>query len=231
MEQLDQVASILALTMGAAWASGINLYAAILMLGLMGATGNVDLPPGLDILTDPMVLIAAGIMYAVEFFADKIPGVDSGWDAIHTFVRIPAGAMLAAGAVGDVAPAMDLVAGILGGGLAAGTHVTKAGSRAVINTSPEPFSNWTASVLEDIAVIGGLWTALNHPTLFVVLMIAFVLLMIWLLPKLWRGIKTVFRKLRRLFGGKDEPSAEPSKQQQVSDSPVTPQQPDPPEKM
>jgi len=136
MEQLDQVASILALTMGAAWASGINLYAAILMLGMMGATGNVDLPPGLEILTDPMVLFAAGSMYVVEFVADKIPGVDSTWDVLHTFVRIPAGAMLAAGAVGDVTPALALAAGIMGGGLAATTHITKAGTRALINTSP-----------------------------------------------------------------------------------------------
>ncbi len=206
MEQLDQISAILALTMGAAWASGINLYAAILMLGLMGTTGNVDLPPGLEILTDPMVLMAAGAMYAVEFFADKIPGVDTGWDAIHTFIRIPAGAMLAAGAVGDVTPALNLAAAIMGGGLAAATHATKAGTRALINTSPEPFSNWTASVTEDIAVIAGLWTALNHPTLFVALMIVFILLMIWLLPKMWRGIKAVFRKIRSFFGGKDQSS-------------------------
>ncbi len=205
MEQLDQIAAILALTMGAAWASGINLYAAILMLGLMGTTGNINLPPGLEILTDPMVLMAAGVMYAVEFFADKIPGVDSGWDSIHTFIRIPAGAMLAAGAVGDVTPALDLAAGIMGGGLAAATHATKAGSRALINTSPEPFSNWTASVTEDIVVIGGLWTALNHPTLFIALMILFILLMIWVLPKLWRALKTVFSKIRSFFGAKDQP--------------------------
>ncbi|MDQ6997007.1 MAG: DUF4126 domain-containing protein [Mariprofundus sp.] len=213
MEQLDQVTSILALTMGVAWASGINLYAAILMLGMMGVTGNVDLPPGLEILQDPMVLFAAGTMYVVEFFADKIPGVDSTWDVLHTFVRIPAGAMLAAGAVGDVTPALSLAAGLMGGGLAASTHVTKAGSRALINTSPEPFSNWTASIAEDVAVIGGLWAALNHPTLFVAFMIVFILMMIWLLPKLWRGIKTVFRKLRSFFGGKDEPvSADPAAQ-------------------
>jgi len=204
MEQLDQIAGILALSMGAAWASGINLYAAILMLGLMGTTGNIDLPPGLEILTDPMVLMAAGAMYFVEFFADKIPGVDSGWDAIHTFIRIPAGAMLAAGAVGDVTPALDLAAGIMGGGLAAATHATKAGTRALINTSPEPFSNWTASVSEDVAVIAGLWTALNHPTLFVALMIVFIVLMIWLLPKIWRGIKAVFRKIRSFFGEKEQ---------------------------
>jgi len=214
MEQLDQITSILALTMGAAWASGINLYAAILMLGMMGITGNVDLPPGLEILQDPMVLFAAGAMYVVEFFADKIPGVDSTWDVLHTFVRIPAGAMLAAGAVGDVTPALSLAAGLMGGGLAATTHATKAGTRALINTSPEPFSNWTASITEDLAVFGGLWAALNHPTLFVVFMIVFILLMIWLLPKLWRGIKTVFRKLRSFFGGKAEP---------VTSEPATPE--------
>jgi len=205
MEQLDQVAGILALTMGAAWASGINLYAAILVLGLMGSSGNIDLPPGLELLSDPLVLFAAGAMYCVEFFADKIPGVDTGWDMMHTFVRIPAGAMMAMGAVGEVDPVVGLAAGILGGGLAATTHAAKTGSRAIINTSPEPFSNWTASVAEDVAVVAGLWTALNHPVLFLVLLVLFILLMIWMLPKLWRGIKRVVAKLRSLFGGKEEP--------------------------
>lgn len=201
MEQLDQIAAILALTMGAAWAAGINLYAAILVLGVLGATGNIDLPSGLEILTDPLVLVAAGAMYFVEFFADKIPGVDTGWDSIHTFIRIPAGAMLAAGAVGDVTPALELAAGILGGGMAAGSHFTKAGTRVLINASPEPFSNWTASVLEDVAVIAGLWAALNHPVLFLVFLVLFILLLIWLLPRLWRGIKTIFGKLRQWLGG------------------------------
>ncbi len=226
MEQLDQITSILALSMGAAWASGINLYAAILMLGMMGLTGNVDLPPGLEILQDPMVLFAAGTMYVVEFFADKIPGVDSTWDVLHTFVRIPAGAMLAAGAVGDVTPALSLAAGLMGGGLAASTHATKAGTRALINTSPEPFSNWTASITEDLAVFGGLWAALNHPTLFVAFMIVFILLMIWLLPKLWRGIKTVFRKLRSFFGGKEEPAAPESVKQTPVETPAKTEDPD-----
>jgi len=206
MEQLDQIASLLALTMGVAWASGINLYAAMLMLGLMGITGNVELPPGLEILTNPLVLFAAGIMYCVEFFADKVPGVDSSWDLMQTFVRIPAGAMLAMGAVGEVDPAVSLAAAILGGGLAATTHMTKAGSRALINTSPEPFSNWTASILEDLAVIAGLWTALNHPVLFLVLLALFIVLMIWLLPRLWRGIKAVFRRIRTVFRGKEKPA-------------------------
>ena len=199
MEQLDQIAAILALTMGAAWASGINLYAAIFMLGFMGMTGNMELPPGLEVLANPIVMLAAGAMYVVEFFADKIPGVDSGWDSIHTFIRIPAGAMLAAGAVGEVDPAVAVAAGILGGGLTAVTHATKAGTRVLVNTSPEPFSNWAVSIAEDVAVIGGLWTALNHPLLFLIGLAVFILLLIWFLPKLWRGIKGLFRRIGRLF--------------------------------
>jgi len=199
--ELEQIAAILALTMGAAWASGINLYAAIFMLGIMGATGNMELPPGLEVLENPLVLMAAGAMYVAEFFADKIPGVDSGWDSIHTFIRIPAGAMLAAGAVGEVDPAVAVAAGILGGGLTAVTHATKAGTRVLVNTSPEPFSNWALSVGEDIAVIAGLWTALNHPILFLVGLVIFILLLIWFLPKLWRGIKGLFRQIYLLLGG------------------------------
>lgn len=199
MEQLNQVAGVIALTMGVGWASGINLYAAILMLGIMGATGNMVLPPGLQVLANPLVIGAAGLMYLVEFFADKVPGVDSGWDALHTFIRIPAGALLAAGAVGPTHPAVSLAAAIAGGGMAAGSHATKAGTRVIINTSPEPFSNWVASFTEDVVVLVGLWTALNHPWLFLLLLVAFVLLMIWLLPRLWRALKRVFGFLRYLF--------------------------------
>jgi hypothetical protein len=194
------ISQTIALTMGVAWASGINLYAAILMLGYLGTTGNIDLPPGLEILTDPMVMGAAGLMYCVEFFADKIPGIDSGWDGISTFIRIPAGAILAAGAVGDVGQGAQLAAAIAGGTLATGSHATKAGSRVLINASPEPFSNWLASIGEDIAVILGLWTALYNPVLFIVLLILFILLMIWLLPRLWRGIRQVFGFIARMFG-------------------------------
>ena len=186
------ITQTIALTMGVAWASGINLYAAILMLGYMGATGNIELPPDLQILSDPMVMVAAGAMYCVEFFADKVPGVDTGWDAISTFIRIPAGAILAAGAVGDVGSGAQLAAAIAGGTLATGSHVTKTGTRVLINTSPEPVTNWFASVGEDVAVIAGLWTALYHPALFIVLLVLFILLSIWLLPKIWRGIKKVF---------------------------------------
>lgn len=227
MEQLDQIAAVLAMTMGAAWASGINLYAAILVLGLMGSAGNIVLPPGLEILSDPLVLFAAGAMYFIEFFADKVPGIDTGWDLMHTFVRIPAGAMMAAGAVGEVDPVVSLAAGILGGGLAATTHAAKAGSRALINTSPEPVTNWTASILEDIAVVAGLWTALNHPVLFLVLMLLFIVLMIWLLPKLWRGIKLVVKKLRTFFGGKEPEPAEPIQQPEAVQKGDRPESGDP----
>ena len=201
MEQLDQVIKIIALTMGAAWASGINLYAAILVLGLLGATGNIMLPPDLLILTNPIVIVAAGFMYVVEFITDKIPGVDTGWDTVHTFIRIPMGALLAAGAVGEIHPALAVAAAIVGGGLSAGMHATKSGLRILINTSPEPFSNWVASLSEDFAVIAGLWVALNYPWLFVVMMIVLILVLIWILPKLWRGIKALFGHFRRLFGG------------------------------
>jgi hypothetical protein len=209
VEQLDQIVKTISLTMGAAWASGINLYAAILVLGLLGITENIVLPANLQFLMNPLVIGAAGLMYVVEFIADKMPGVDTGWDTFHTFIRIPTGVLMAAGAVGDVNPALTLAAGILGGGLAAGAHATKSGSRVIINTSPEPLTNWTASIVEDILVIGGLWTALHYPWLFIALMIVFILLMIWLLPKIWQGIKKVFGFIGRLFGyGKsDEPSS------------------------
>jgi len=193
---------IIAMTMGIAWASGINLYAAVFVLGYLGTTGNIQLPPDLMVLSDPLVLAAAGFMYCVEFFADKTPGVDTGWDAIHTFIRIPAGAILAAAAIGEVSPAAQLAAGLIGGAMAAGSHFTKAGTRVLINTSPEPVSNWTASIAEDIAVFAGLWTALHYPALFLMLLALFILLMIWLLPRLWRAVRKLFGRIAGLFGGK-----------------------------
>jgi len=194
------ITQTIALTMGVAWASGINLYAAILMLGVMGVTGNLVLPPELQILTDPMVIAAAGFMYFIEFFTDKVPGIDTGWDTLSTFIRIPAGAILAAGAIGDVGPAAQLTAAIAGGTLTAGTHATKTGTRVMINTSPEPVSNWFASLGEDVAVLAGLWTALYHPVVFIVLLVLFILFMIWALPRLWRGIRKLFGFIGRKPG-------------------------------
>lgn len=198
MEHLEQISAAIALSMGAAWASGINLYATILVLGLMGNSGAMPLPESMQIVQQPVVIGACALMYAVEFFADKFPGVDTGWDAIHTFVRIPAGAALAAAATGNVDPSISLAAAIVGGSLTAATHATKAGSRVMINTSPEPVTNWAASIGEDIAVLGGLWLALNHPLLFLAALVIFIMLIIWLLPKMWRAIKSVFAALGRL---------------------------------
>jgi hypothetical protein len=204
MEDLDLIIQTIALTMGVAWASGINLYAAILVLGILGSTGNVTLPPDLMVLTDPLILIAAGAMYIVEFFADKIPGVDNGWDTIHTFIRIPLGALLAAAAVGEVSPSVAIAVALLGGGMAASTHATKAGSRVLMNASPEPFTNWFASLGEDFVVITGLWTALHYPLVFVIFLIIFIILLIWLLPKIWKGVVKIFALLGNLFHPKQE---------------------------
>jgi len=205
MEQLNTVASVIALTMGVSWASGINLYATILMLGICGINHVIELPLAFHILADPLVIGAAGVMYMVEFFADKIPVVDNGWDALHTFIRIPAGALLAYGSAGNVAPPVALAAAILGGGLAAGTHAAKSGSRILINTSPEPFTNWFVSIGEDLSVFAGLWTAIHHPVLFSCLLVCFLLFLIWLLPKIWKGIRKLFKLILKWFGvGKDE---------------------------
>jgi len=197
MDAYQQLIATIALTMGASWAAGINLYATIGILGFLGVTGNIVLPEQLQVLQNPLVIGAAALMYVVEFFADKTPGVDTGWDTIHTFIRIPAGVMLAAGAVGEVNPAIVIVAGILGGTISATSHSLKAGSRIMINTSPEPFSNWAASVMEDVAVIAGLWTALHHPLIFIALFVLFLLLAVWLIPKVWHGITALFIRLKQ----------------------------------
>ncbi|NKB56339.1 MAG: DUF4126 family protein [Alphaproteobacteria bacterium] len=190
--------SIVTLAMGAAWASGINLYATVLLVGLLGSTGLVPLPEGLSPLTSPVVLIVAGVGYLAEFFADKIPGVDSIWDAVHTFIRIPAGALLAGGAASGLGEDYMVALALLGGAaIAVGSHATKAGTRAVINTSPEPVSNWAASFFEDVLVVGGLLLALFKPGLFLVFVILFFLAAAWLLPKIWRGIRSLLRRFSR----------------------------------
>lgn len=200
MENYEALLTTIALMMGVSWASGINLYAVLLVLGWGGSTGHIDLPAELAVLEDPLVIGAAGVMYFIEFFIDKIPGMDSVWDSIQTFVRIPAGAMLAAGAVGDVTPALEIAAGILGGGMAATSHMTKAGTRLLINTSPEPFTNWTASLTGDFLVFSGMWAALKHPEIFLLLLIIFIGIAIWLLPKLWCLIKAMFSKIGKFLG-------------------------------
>lgn len=196
-----EVTAMLALAAGAAWASGINVYAVILVLGLLGSTGYMVLPADLEILTHPLIITAAAFMYCVEFFADKTPGVDTAWDALHTFIRIPAGAVLAAAALGEMDPAIQIAAFILGGGLAAASHATKAATRVMINTSPEPVTNWAASVSEDVIAVGSVWAALSHPVAFLVALAVALLLTAWALPQLWRGVKRVAAKLRSFFPG------------------------------
>ena len=178
-----------------AWASGVRLYLVVFAVGLAGHFAYATLPEGLRVLQHPWGSGAAGFMVLMEFMADKVPGLDSAWDALHTFIRIPAGALLAAGATGDSLTALTVAAGILGGTITAGTHFTKAGGRAVINTSPEPFSNWGASFTEDAVVLSGIWLAFAHPLAFLVLLLLFLLLMAWLLPKVWRGVRSVIRRI------------------------------------
>ena len=200
MEQLDTW-QLIALAAALGWASGIRLYAVLFIVGAVGYAGWVDLPEHLRILSHPLVLTASGFMVLAEFLADKIPGFDSVWDLVHTFVRIPAGAALAAGVFGDSPPAWTLAAAILGGTLAAGSHFTKAGARVVINTSPEPFSNWAASFGEDLLVGVLIYLALAYPLAALAVIAGLVLLSIWLLPKIVRAIKGIIQRLASWFGG------------------------------
>jgi len=179
-----------------AWASGLRLYFVVFSIGMAGYFGYVDLPPGLAVLQHPWVIGASGFLLVMEFLVDKVPGIDSVWDALHTFIRIPAGALLAAGATGDGLSALTVAAGLLGGTITAGTHFTKAGGRAIINASPEPFSNWGASLFEDGLVLTGIWIAYLYPVVFLGALALFIVLVIWLLPKLWRGVEALWRLLR-----------------------------------
>jgi hypothetical protein len=212
------VIETLSLAMGTAWASGINLYATIAALGLAGSAGMIQLPPDLQVLTEPVVIGAACMMYFVEFFADKVPYVDSGWDVLHTFIRIPAGAILAAQAVGDVNPALELAAALAGGTVTLAAHSTKMTTRLAINTSPEPVSNWVASVGEDVAVLGGLWRVFHHPLVMIVLVLGFTALAAWLIPKLFRLARRGFRALRTWLRG--EPPVEGTLETSVTTPPA-----------
>lgn len=187
----------LALALGASWASGLNPYAAVLVMGGAQMLGLVSLPHDLQVLGSPWVIAAATVLFALNFLADKIPLVDSLNDVLHTFVRIPAGALLAFGAADQLGPEVATVAGLLGGTLAAGSHIAKTGTRALINTSPEPFSNIAASLTEDSMVIGGLLLALAHPITFLCLLALFLVALVWLLPKLLRLALVPVRRMAR----------------------------------
>jgi hypothetical protein len=191
--------------LGAAWASGINLYAVVLTLGIMNLAGWIVLPPDLQPLSSPVVLGVASLLYAIEFLADKIPGVDHVWDAVHSFIRVPAGAVLAAASFGQVSPEWAIAAGLLGGSLALGSHLSKAGTRAMVNLSPEPFSNWIVSLLEDVAAIVAVIVAAFHPLFFLIVLAAIVAVTLWLLPKLLRVAARVIAGLLRWMRGGPAP--------------------------
>ena len=197
-DKLD-LPSLLALAAVLGWASGFRLYAVVFLTGLAGVMGWLALPPGLQLLQHPAMLVASGCMLFVEFFADKIPGLDSLWDIVHSVVRIPAGAALAAGALGADSGTMTLVAALLGGSLAATSQAAKTTTRAAINTSPEPFSNVVASLFEDGLVIAALWLATTNPIVFGLVLVVVVVLMwiiTWLLIKF---LKAVFNRVSRFF--------------------------------
>lgn len=191
----------LSLAMGIAWTSGINLYATVAALGIAGRAELVHLPQNLEVLSHPAVIAIACVMYLIEFFADKVPYVDSGWDVLHTFIRVPAGAILAARSLGDMSPALELAALLAGGSIALAAHGAKATTRLAINASPEPFSNWAASFTEDVAVLGSIWMIFNHPIIMIGLILIFLALLVWLVPKVFRVAKRGYQALRNKLRG------------------------------
>jgi hypothetical protein len=193
-------ASLLAIAAALGWASGLRLYAVVFLTGLAGALGWVELPAGLRLLQSPLMLGASGFMLFVEFFADKIPGVDSLWDAIHTLVRIPAGAALAAAVFGADQQSWALAAALLGGTLAATSHVAKATTRAAVNTSPEPFSNVAMSLLGDGVVPASLWLSWTHPYVFFVALAIAVVVMLALIVVFAKFLRRLARRVSGWFG-------------------------------
>jgi Domain of unknown function (DUF4126) len=201
-------AHLIALAAAVGWASGLRLYAVLFVTGIVGFMGWVPLPSGLSVLSNPVVLGASGFMVFVEFFADKIPGLDSLWDMVHSVIRVPAGAALAASVIGihDNA-AMAAVAAILGGTLAATSFGAKASTRAAINTSPEPFSNIGMSLAEDATVMGGLWLAYNYPIPFIIAVVIFSIIAIWVISKMFRFIRRLMWRVVAIFSGGADPEA------------------------
>ncbi|RZM02778.1 MAG: DUF4126 domain-containing protein [Variovorax sp.] len=221
MGQLD-LPQLLALAAALGWASGVRLYLVVLLTGMAGYFGWVPLPGGLQLLAHPAVLAVSGFMVFVEFFADKIPGLDSLWDLVHTAIRIPAGAALAAGVFGADHGAMAIVAALLGGGFAATAHAAKATTRAALNTSPEPFTNVGASLLEDTAVPAGLWLAVVHPLVFGVMFVGVLALSVWLVMRSWRFLRGLVGRVARIFSGRPDPGVTPAFRLSKKNSPGDP---------
>ena len=191
--------SLLALAAALGWASGFRLYAVVFLVGAAGAAGWIALPASLAVLQHPALLTASGVMLFIEFFADKIPGLDSLWDLVHSVIRIPAGAALAAGALGADSATMTLAAALMGGSLAATSQAAKTTTRAAINTSPEPFSNVFASFLEDGLVVGAVWLATTHPLVFGVALAVAVVLMWVVTVVLFKFLRSVLLRVSAFF--------------------------------
>jgi hypothetical protein len=193
-------AGLLAIAAALGWASGLRLYAVVFITGMAGFLGWVDLPAGLRLLESPVMLVASGVMLFVEFFADKIPGIDTLWDAIHTLVRIPAGAALAAAVFGADQPSWALAAALMGGTLAATSHIAKATTRAAVNTSPEPFSNLALSLLGDGVVPASLWLSWQHPLVFFALLAVALVVMVALIAVFAKFLRRLVRRVWGWFG-------------------------------
>ena len=198
--QLD-MPSLLALAAALGWASGFRLYAVVFLVGMMGVLGWLPLPPGLTMLQHPVVLMVSGFMMMVEFFADKVPWLDSAWDAVHAFIRVPAGAALAFGVFGADTATMAIAAGLLGGSLSATALATKMTTRAAVNTSPEPFSNWGLSFFEDGLVVAVVWLATQYPVAFGIALVVMVIVSVLLLVVLFKFLRAVVRRLSSFFSG------------------------------
>ncbi len=194
--------STLSLALGSAWTSGINLYATVSMLGLLQKFAGIKLPGGLEALDNWWIIGVAGGLYIVEFVADKIPYVDSVWDVVHTFIRVPAGVIVAYAATSQLDPAITISAALLGGGLAFASHGTKAAARVTANLSPEPISNWTLSIVEDIIAFVGTFLAVFAPMLIAIFLGLFVVFFIWFLPKIVRRLLRMFRAVSAYLSGK-----------------------------
>ena len=193
--------STLSLALGTAWTSGINLYATVAVLGLLQRFGSIHLPGGLSVLDNWWIIGIAAGLYIVEFFADKIPYVDSVWDVIHTFIRVPAGAAVAYAATNQMDPTVSTIVTLIGGGLALSSHGTKAALRIGANLSPEPISNWVLSIIEDIVAFVGSLLAVFAPVIIVVVLVFFVIFFLWFSPKVFRGLKRLFGAIGALFKG------------------------------
>lgn len=198
---MNELIQTLGLGLGASWLSGINLYATVATFGLLERFKLVDLPGSLDVLANPYVIGVAAFLYVIEFVADKIPYVDTVWDAVHTFIRVPAGAVIALAATTSMNPAAQMIALLIGGTLALSTHGTKATMRAAANTSPEPVSNWTLSILEDVFVIGAAILATLNPMIIVVAMLIFLIVLAWIIPKVIRRLRRMINSTRAFLSG------------------------------